>query len=332
MTRAQWSFTLSRRYARMPTLEIRCRYSVAMPILDNGLRRRIPRWAITLAVLLCLLIALLGANFAYAELTKRVHVLSGRAGDLLYAATFSEFTEDWELYAGQQSAQITNAQLELRVGAPQTATWSTAPFDYAGFDVRVEAVAQDGPIDNAFGVIFHLKAADESRCDMPAVVLCGVEQLFPLAGAAIRQVVDSDQSRRYFAFLISSDGYYSVWENDGGVMGLISAWIASPRINQGLNAANRIRVLARQNAYQFFINDARVPLCIPDEPTAASTFVGGECIDGSMQDAYQETSPQLGKLGVIVQSTATGGGGVTIRFDNFVVSSPADTNEGDIEL
>lgn len=303
-----------------------------MPTFDRGPRGHIPRWAIALAVFFCLLVALLGANLAYAALTKRVPVLSGRGGDLLYAATFSQFTEEWELYAGQQSAQITNAQLELRVGAPQTATWSTAPLPYADFDVRVEAVAQAGPIDNAFGLIFHLQDAAESRCDMPAVVLCGVEQLFPLAGAAIRQAVDRSQGQRYYAFLISSDGYYSVWENDGGVRRPISAWIASPRINQRLNAANSIRVLARQKAYQFFINDARVSLCIPAEPAAASTFVGGECIDGSMQDAYQATAPRLGELGVIAQATATGGGGVTIRFDNFVVLSPADANEGDIKL
>ena len=281
---------------------------------------------------LCLFIALLAANMAYAARSQRVHVLSGRAGDLLYAATFIDHAEEWELYLGQQNAQIADEQLELRVGAPQTATWSTVPLDFADFDVRVEAVARDGPIDNAFGLVFHLQAADPSRCDMPLVVLCGIEQLFPLAGAAIRQMADSGQDMRYFAFLISSDGYYSIWKNDDGLMRPISAWIASPRINQGLNAANRIRVLARRKAYQFFINDARVSLCIPHEAGAASTFVGGECIDGNMRDALHVTAQPTGKLGLIAQSTATGGGGVAIRFDNFVVLSPAGRTEGDIEL
>ena len=278
------------------------------------------------------MVALIAANLAYAALAPKNAALDGRPGDLLYAAAFTEFADEWELYEGQQSARITDEQIELVVSAPQTATWSTARHQFGDFDVRVTAVASDGPIDNAFGLVFHLQDADENSCEMPAIILCGIEEAFPLVGAALRQLLDINQSTDYFAFMISSDGYYSFWKNENGVMRPVSAWIPSPKINQGLNETNKIRILASHSSYQFFINNERVELCIPDDPAAASTYAGGECIDGSMRDSFRDESLSQGKLGVIAQSTATGGGGVVVRFDNLIVFSPAAQRDEDVSL
>ena len=291
--------------------------------------KRFPTWAIAVAILTLLSLVLIATNLLYASFAGQDIVLDGDNGELLYVAAFSGFTDEWELYDGQQSAKIVDEQLELRVNAPQTATWSSARHRFEDFDARVTAIASEGPIDNAFGVVFRVQDQADGDCDLPAVILCGIEQLLPLAGAAIRQALNVTASNDYLAFLISSDGYYSLWKSENGSTKLLSAWMSSPRINQGMDVANTIRVLARDSAYSFFINRTQVELCIPDDLAAASTYAGGECVDGAMQDMYRDESLSNGKIGVIAQSTATGGPGVVLRFDNMIVFSPADPADED---
>ncbi len=303
-------------------------------ILSAATRRRLNIFngKFTAILGLSLLVALFASNLAYAVLSSQRALLAGQPGDLLYAAAFTDFADEWELYEGKQSARFVEEQLELAVSAPQTATWSTSRQHYGAFDARISAVARDGPIDNAFGLVFHLRDADAVRCDLPAIILCGIEEAVPLAGAALRQLLDIAPETAYLAFMISSDGYYSVWKSEGGFMRAVSAWIPSPAIRQGLNAANRIRVLAQDGDYRFFINDEPAALCLPDDPAASSTYAGGECLDGEMRDSFRDESLAPGKLGAIAQATATGGGGVVVRFDNLIVFSPAAPTEKDIKL
>ncbi len=276
--------------------------------------------------------ALIGANLYYAAQTRNSRVLNGAPGELLFVSAFTGFTDEWDLYSGQQSAAVVDEQLELRVMSPQTATWSAARHRYRDFDMSVSAVAHAGPIDNAYGVIFHARDAADGACDLPAVILCGIGELLPLAGAALRQVFEPTENGGYHAFLISSDGYYSLWKSERERAKLLSAWIASPLINQGIGAVNTIRVIARDSSYRFYINGAEAPLCLSNDAAATSTFAGGECIDGEMRNFYYADSPVSGMLGVIAQSTATGGGGVVARFDNVLVFSPADPVDEDVNL
>ena len=280
----------------------------------------------------CLLVALIAANLVYSALTRRSEVLTGKAGELMYAAGFSGFADEWYLYEGQQSARFVDDQLELSVSAPQAGTWSAAQPQFADFDVSVRAVASEGPLDNAFGLIFHIRNDEQPDCDLPAILLCGIEDLLPLAGAAIRQAMDLNLSSEYFAFLISSDGYYSLWRAQDSKTSVLSAWIASDEIRQGLGAENSIRVVADGQRYQFYVNGALMPLCLPDTPGSASTFAGGECIDGGMKDTYVADAATVGRLGLIAQSTASGGGGVVVHFDNMIVFRPAVTDEKEARL
>ena len=291
-----------------------------------------PKRGILLAIGVVLVGALIGANLYYAAQTRNSRVLEGAPGELLYVSSFTGFTDEWDLYSGQQSAAVVDEQLELRVASPQTATWSTARHRFRDFDMSVSAVAHAGPIDNAYGVIFHARDAADGVCDLPAVVLCGIGDLLPIAGAARRQLFEPTDSGGHFAFLISSDGYYSLWKTESEQTILLSAWIASPLINQGLGVVNTIHVIARDSSYRFYINGAPAPLCISNDAAATSTFVGGECIDGAMQNTYYDDSAVIGELGVIAQSTATGGGGVVARFDNVLVFSPANFGDEDVNL
>lgn len=294
--------------------------------------KNLPSWASALAAAILLALALIVANLIYASQLGGDHVLDGSPGALLYVSAFSGFSDEWDLYDGQQSAKIVDGQLELQVTAPQTAAWSSARPRFRDFDLSVSVTANDGPIDNAMGVVFQAQSRDDGACDLPAVVLCGIDLFVPLAGAAIRKVVDASDSDIRLAFLISSDGYYSLRQATAGQTRLLSAWIATPHIKQGLGMANTIRIIARDSSYRFLINGAPVSLCIPHDASATSTYYGGECIEGEMRDSYRPDSFKSGKLGLIAQSTATGGGGVVVRFDNLLVFSPADTDDGDAKL
>ena len=285
-----------------------------------------------IALSICLLAALIAANLVYSALKGRSYALTGAAGELLYVAAFSGFADEWDLYEGQQSARLVDDQLEIAVSAPQTAAWSASSAQFADFDVSVQAVASAGPLDNAFGLVFHIRSEESTGCDLPAVLLCGVEDLLPLAGAAIRQALNVQPTTEYFAFLISSDGYYSLWRTGESQTRVLSAWIASDRIRQGLGEENTIRIVAQGPRYQFYVNGAPLALCLPDDPDAASTFAAGECIDGAMQDSYLAASSNVGRLGMIAQSTASGGGGVIVRFDDMIVYSPAVIDEKEARL
>lgn len=291
-----------------------------------------PKRGLLLAIAGLLAAALIIANLYYATQSSNSRILEGAPGDLLFVSAFTGFTDEWDLYTGQQSAAIVEDQLELRVTSPQTATWSAARHRFHNFDMSVSAVAYAGPIDNAYGVIFHARDAADGACNLPAVILCGIGDLLPIAGAALRQVFEPAESGGHFAFLISSDGYYSLRKTEGDLTKLLSDWISSPLINQGLGAVNTIRVIARDSRYHFYINGAGAPLCISNDPNATSTFVGGQCIDGSMRDSYHDEPGMSGKLGLIAQSTTTGGGGVVLRFDNLLVFSPADPSDEDVKL
>lgn len=276
------------------------------------------------AVLLILMLVLLGANRLYAAIAEREILLDGAGGELLYAAAFDGFTDEWDVYQGQQSAKILEGRLELGISAAHTAGWSTALPRFADFDITVQATALAGPVDNAFGIVFRMHSIDEGLCRLPAVILCGIDHYLPLAGAAIRQMTDRGNPASYYAFFISSDGYYSVWKTEAGIRRKLSAWIAAPMVKPGLGSQNAIRVIGRGSSFQFFINGEQAMLCIPDDPKAISTYANGECIKGTMQPVLHDDSMATGRLGLIAQATQTGGGGVVVQFDNVIVFSPAD--------
>ena len=228
------------------------------------------------------------------------YVVSGDAGSLLYAATFdggadSGFNGEWEQYAGRLSTQIDGGQLRVSIGEAGKGAYSVATPYFGDFDLRVAAQAVDGPIDNGYGVVFRLQNKDNTSFD--------------------------DDS--YYLFLISSDGYYRVTRVLDGSEQILSDWIDSPLIQQGLNAVNQLRVVARGDRFQFYVNDAPVQLCIPDDPDAISTYSGGTCIGGAMVDALTDNAIPDGQIGVTAKATSSGGGDVVAAFDNLLVYAPA---------
>ena len=284
------------------------------------------RWLAGLGLLLSLLLV---SNLLYGGLAGSAPVLSGAPGELLYAAGFDGFLDEWTLYDGQQRATVTDGALQLTVRDANKGAWTSARHIFADFDLRVEASAIAGPVDNAFGVVFALKSRLQDNCDLPALILCGLEDWSPMLGAGLRLIFEAGDESSYLAFLISSDGYYALMRADDRVQRRISDWIPSSHIRLGLGAENRIRAIGRDGFYTFFINGSEAALCLPDDPAAHSTYFDGDCLEGSMRTGYHAPEARIGQLGLMAQATATGGGGVLTQFDNFVVFQPRAADAGD---
>jgi hypothetical protein len=239
-------------------------------------------------------------------------VISGDAGSLLYAATFdgggtdgfnaNGFNADWSQYTGRLSAQISDGQARITIGEIGAGAYSVAEPYFADFDLRAEAQTVSGPLDNEYGVVFRLQDKDN----------------------------DDFGDDSYYLFLISADGYYRVSRSVDGSLKIISDWIASPLINQGMNAVNRLRVLASGDRFRFWINEQPVTLCIPNDPNAESTInpLNGECMGGAMLETLIDATIPNGQVGVTARSTPTGGEGVVASFDNLLIYAPTSAETG----
>lgn len=247
---------------------------------------------------LLILVAALVITFALSRLTASWHyVVPVEPGQVAYVATFDHLIEDWNQYGGRLEAQVTDGVMRLNVGDVDSGPFSTTRQHFADFDIRVQATPVEGPLNNGYGVIFRLQDNDNTS--------------------------PGDDS--YYLFLISSDGYYEVKRVVGSDEKLLSAWIESPLVNQGIGATNWLRVIARGDQFQFFINDQPVQVCVPNNPEGESTYFLGECVDGAMLDTLTDSTIANGQLGVVALSIDEPG--VVVEFDNFLVYGP-DTISG----
>jgi hypothetical protein len=221
-------------------------------------------------------------------------VISGAPGALLYAASFDGgategFNDEWDQYTGRLAASIEDSALIFRIDEPRGAPFSAPSAFYMDFDARTagRAVAGDNS-NNGFGIIFRLRDPDN-----------------------------------HYRFLISSDGYYRVVRTLNGDQKDLSTWIPSDAIQQGIGVTNRLRVIGRGSQFQFFINDQRVQLCIPDDPSGISTYSGGQCF-GTMRDSLEDGALDAGAVGLTAESLDLPGE-VRIAFDYLLIYSPDET-------
>lgn len=240
------------------------------------------------------------------------HTLTGEAGALLYVAAFDGFLDDWGLYDdGQLAAQVEADRLTLRIEPAGNMPFSAARPHFADFDLTVEAQALAGPLDNAYGVLFRLQEGQRSP-----VVSWGDLLVNQLDGWLLGEQVE----RSHYRFMISSDGYYSVWRELNGVERALSTWIDTPLVNQGFERPNQLRIIAQGDTFRFFINGEAVPLCIPNDPNGVSTYALETCIEGEMRDTLVDDSIASGRVGMVAQSFTEGG--VAVAFDNLVMAAP----------
>jgi hypothetical protein len=245
-----------------------------------------------------LLVSLLFFVLAWVSnrLTSNWHyIVPVEPGLVAYTADFERNPDEWNLSEGRLKAFITQQQtLRLDVGDFNSLPFAEAQPHFADFDLRVQARTVAGPLNNAFGVIFRLNNKSNTA------------------------FADDD----FYLFLISSDGYYRVVRSIDGLQKDLSTWIPSPLIHQGLDVTNYLRVVAKGDVFQFYINGSLVQLCIPDDPAAQSTYTfDGVCQGGTMRDSLVDVSIPNGQIGVAAQTFDESG--VVVDFDNLVILGPA---------
>lgn len=237
------------------------------------------RTLLTIIVLALLLAGLIAVN---GQAANWHYVVNGQPGELLYAAAFDGFQDEWEQYAEERIAEFGDGALRLTNNTVNNGSYSVTRPRFADFDLTVDARPTAGPLDNGYGVVFRLQ-----------------------------------DRTHYYTFMVSSDGFYQVQRVVGDDVTELSTWIESPFVNAGIDVVNRLRVVARGDQFEFYINGERVQVCIPNNPAAQSTYFMETCIDGQMLDTLTDATISAGQLGVVVQTFAEPG--VSVEFDNVVV-------------
>ncbi|MFO7321827.1 MAG: hypothetical protein DIU68_008855 [Chloroflexota bacterium] len=215
------------------------------------------------------------------------YVVEAAPDEVMYAAGFDGFLDEWSLYDdGQLAAAVEDGVLRLSSNAPFASPYTVASPVLGDFDLRVKATAVEGPLNNGFGVMFHVQDRD-----------------------------NNDQ------FLISSDGYYRVVRFAGGEERELSTWIPSDVVRQGIGETNELRVVRKDNTLSFYVNGEPVELCLPNDPGALSTYTFSDgCFEGEMRTTLVDDSLRDGRIGVVIQTFDEPG--VVVEFDDLVVVGP----------
>ena len=141
-------------------------------------------------------------------------LLAGCGGTEAYSETFDE-TGDWRVESNSDvEGEIRDGVYDFIVKADDQLFWTNPGLNFSDGLYEVEATQIDGPLNNAYGMLFRL----------------------------------DDEESNFYAFQISGDGYVWIGRYYNGVPeneALINDWwFASDAINQGLNVTNTLAVRA----------------------------------------------------------------------------------------
>lgn len=251
------------------------------------------------------LVALMAPGATLAVLTDwlvELPVDPPEPGQLLYATTFDDFNDEWDLYTGRDAAQVQRIAndegqpdsvlvIEYGSGAPDEVVWSSLNRKFSDFDLRVTARLLDGPVDqNQFGVVFRYR--DENN---------------------------------FYIFRISADGYYSLGKVRNGVQEKISDWGVTDLIHQG-NALNEIRVVGYGDTFVFFINGQPVPLCLKGENETSmwANWEGpGICYTAEPTPVFRDNAFAQGRIALAAGTID--GSEIAVAFDDVILTGPSPT-------
>lgn len=149
---------------------------------------------------------------------------SRKNSDLLYQDDFSpENVGRWQIEGDELgSIEVNNGQLVIDVAAPNTLQYSTLNEpQFADFDLEISGMLLDGSDESTYGILLRMQGPTE-----------------------------------FYRFEIMGDGHYMVerLNDDGSWTRFVDDWQISEAIQVGLNANNRIRVVADGPAMAFYVN------------------------------------------------------------------------------
>ncbi len=148
------------------------------------------------------------------------------------------------------STAIVNEQLVVTIVAPNTIQYATlGDRTYGDFVLEVETWQRSGAPESSYGVLFRLQ-----------------------------------EDKQFYRFDITGNGLFIVERRhvDGTWTRLTPEWTATPALNQGLNVANKLKVIAAGPTLTFYANDVLLTQVVDEALTSgaialdAGTFGGGD--------------------------------------------------------
>lgn len=146
-------------------------------------------------------------------------------GQVLFSDQFIAGNTGRWLLEGDEltTAEIANEQLVLSINAPNTVQFATLQEPvFSDFVAEVDGRQRAGPADGSYGLLFRVQ-----------------------------------DPQRFYRFSITSNGLYVIERHnpDGSWTRLVADWIPTEAINQGLNVANRLKIIANGPEFTFYVND-----------------------------------------------------------------------------
>jgi hypothetical protein len=181
------------------------------------------------------------------------------AGDLLYSDDFSSSKSGWYTSStGDFIVSYKSGKYHLTEVSPNQwrSAFSPTRLNFSDFVLEIEATKEAGPDDNIFGVI--VRATDFSN---------------------------------YYAYILSSDGYYQIAKLQNNSWAYVSDWAKSSAIKTG-NATNLIKIVCNGDKQSLYANGVKLT-------------------------DYSDSSFAYGQLGLYAGTQSEGN--VTIGFDNLKV-------------
>jgi len=121
------------------------------------------------------------------------------------------------------STAVVNDQMVITVAAPNTIQYTTlTDRTFGDFVLEVDAWQRGGAPESSYGVLFRIQ-----------------------------------EDGRFYRFDITGNGLYMIErrEADGTWTRLLREWTSTAAINQGLNVANRLKIIANGAELAFYVND-----------------------------------------------------------------------------
>jgi hypothetical protein len=159
------------------------------------------------------------------------------------------------------STAIVNEQMVVTIISPNTIQFATlGDRTYSDFVLEVDAWQRAGAPESSYGVLFRMQ-----------------------------------EDQQFYRFDITGNGLYIVERRlaDGTWVRLTPEWTPTSALNQGLNVANRLKIIAAGPTLTFYANDVLLTQVV-DEALAAG--------------------------GIALDAGTFGGGDLQVSFDNLTIT------------
>ncbi len=186
----------------------------------------------------------------------------GLSGEALFTDDFSQPNSGWRRASDEHgSADYIDGYYQIAVNDAKYQVWSSPNLIFADVIIEVDAIKAAGNDNNLFGITCRVQPSQE-----------------------------------FYAFLISTDGYYGIYKHLDDKFQLLGQNAMSPTeaIHQG-SVVNHLRADCISNTLSLYINDQKVAETQDDQFTSGDSGL----IAGALSDP-----------------------GVDIHFDNFTVYKP----------